>query len=187
MSGSALDAWLGRINQRHFMVSNIFWAIARVYSNDRVLSQTPSPDAMHHWAKRMIHPVLNVPVLGQGIFGAVRQKAAQSWLNDAPANNSQTAEFAAQALHALTHGGCFCMVGAYQGLRPFSNTTFSSLKIPSTLVWGTKDRSHRQTRPDSLLEILPHADVVPFEQAGHLPDLEQPTRFAALLQERITL
>jgi pimeloyl-ACP methyl ester carboxylesterase len=187
---AVLDALRVERTTLAFSCANGFYALkVAELASDRighlVLSQTPSPEAMHRWAERMILPVLHVPVLGQGIFWAVRQKAAQSWLRYAPAKSSHTADFAQPALYALSHGGCFCMVGAYQGLRPISNTTFSSLNIPSTIIWGTRDRSHRQTKPDSLLEILPHARVVRFEEAGHLPDLEQPNRFAALLQERI--
>jgi pimeloyl-ACP methyl ester carboxylesterase len=187
---AVLDALRVERTALAFSCANGFYALkVAELAGDRivhlVLSQTPSPAAMHRWAKRIIPPVLHVPVLGQGVFWAVRQKAAQSWLHFAPAKSSQTANFAEPALQALAHGGCFCMVGAYQGLRPISNATFSSLKIPSTVVWGTRDRSHRHTKPESLLEILPHADVVRFEDAGHLPDLEQPARFAALLQERM--
>lgn len=58
-------------------------------------------------------------------------------------------------------------------------------EISLIVVWGTKDRSHKHTSPDSLCRSAPHAEVVRFEDCGHFPDVEQPERYAALLPERV--
>lgn len=146
-----------------------------------ILTQTPCPDAMHTWADRTLPRVLDVPLLGQATFWATRKKAAAAWFRNAPAKQSDPAPFADPALHVLAHGGCFCMASTLQGLRRIPRQGFGQVNVPTTLVWGDRDRTHRQTDPNSILEVVPQAQVVRFADCGHMPDLEQPERFARVL------
>jgi pimeloyl-ACP methyl ester carboxylesterase len=42
------------------------------------------------------------------------------------------------------------------------------------IVWGKQDRSVPFEDSENLLEVMPRATFVPVEDAGHLPQLEQP-------------
>ena len=57
------------------------------------------------------------------------------------------------------------------------------MTTPCTLLWGPRDHSHKFTDPLSLHERVPEAEIVRFDDCGHLPDVEQPERFAAILLE----
>jgi len=49
-------------------------------------------------------------------------------------------------------------------------------------VWGSVDKSHRDTAPESLLNCVPGAEIIRFDECGHFPDLEQPERYTQLLK-----
>jgi pimeloyl-ACP methyl ester carboxylesterase len=41
------------------------------------------------------------------------------------------------------------------------------------MVWGGKDYSHRWTDKESLRDLIPHAEILVWDDCGHFPDLEQ--------------
>ena len=159
-------------------------AIAPERISSLVLSQTPSLAAMHAWTRRTIPPLLRIPAVGQIAAWLVRKKAAHSWYRKALPEATRPQLFQKIALEALSGGGCFCLAGVVQGLTRESAAALTRVTVPCTMIWGAKDLSHKETDPESLLELVPHADVVHFQDCGHFPDIEQPTRFAAILVER---
>jgi pimeloyl-ACP methyl ester carboxylesterase len=87
-----------------------------------VLSQTPSVAAMRAWALRTIPAPVMVPVLGQLVVHAGREKVAKRWIRGAlpqpaaaaadssPSDRSPLeALMTAKAVDTLRHGGCFCL------------------------------------------------------------------------------
>ena len=54
-------------------------------------------------------------------------------------------------------------------------------------VPGVTLRSRRidEANPEELLDCVPHARIVRFDDCGHFPDLERPERFASLLIEHV--
>ena len=57
--------------------------------------------------------------------------------------------------------------------------------IRTLVIWGTHDRMIPVGHAERAPEILPGAEVVLFEGAGHFPHLEQPDRFASVLERFI--
>ena len=56
----------------------------------------------------------------------------------------------------------------------------SSLKgctVPVTMIWGKKDYSHRFTDQQTLKEIIPHAQIIVWDDCGHFPELEFTDRY----------
>jgi pimeloyl-ACP methyl ester carboxylesterase len=149
-----------------------------------VLSQTPSLAAMHAWTRRTIPPLMRIPAVGQITAWLVRKKAARSWYRKALPKATGPELFQKIALEALSGGSCFCLAGVVQGLTREKAAALTGVSVPCTVIWGAKDSSHKGTKPESLLECVPHADIVHFEDCGHFPDIEQPTRFAAILVEQ---
>jgi pimeloyl-ACP methyl ester carboxylesterase len=173
-----------------FSCANGFYALRTAQlAPDRisrlVLSQTPSLDAMHRWVERIIPWPLKTPVVGQIAAWLFREKAARSWYRVALPKTTPARPFQDKALDALAGGACFCLAGVVQGLGREQPRLLVDMATPLTVVWGTKDRSHQVTDPNSLCESVPHAEVVQFDDCGHFPDVEQPERYAALLLERI--
>jgi pimeloyl-ACP methyl ester carboxylesterase len=153
--------------------------------NQLVLSQTPSMAAMHAWTSRVIPWPLRIPVIGQVLAWLVRKKAAHGWYKIALPRAISPTLFQQKAGDALSGGACFCLAGVVQGLARESVDSLRGVTTPCTMIWGTLDHSHKFTDPLSLHTLVPHAEVVRFENCGHFPDVEQPTRYAAMLVERV--
>lgn len=169
-----------------FSCANGFYALrAACIAPDRVsslfLSQTPSLDAMHAWVARLIPWPLKVPAVGQIAAWVFRQKMAHDWYDAALPKARDRAPFREPARRSLASGGCFCLAGVVQGLLKERPESLAGVTVPCTMIWGGQDKSHRHTHADALLECVPHARIVRFDDAGHFPDLEQSARYAGLL------
>jgi pimeloyl-ACP methyl ester carboxylesterase len=173
-----------------FSCANGFYALrvaqlAPARITNLVLSQTPALAAMRPWGKRCVPLPLRIPVFGQLFGWALRSKIAQVWYSVALPKNTPRKPFADKAQTALTNGGCFCLASVCQNLSRENVNALSGVTTPCTLVWGAKDHSHKHTDPLSMQQMVPHAQIVHFEDCGHFPDLEQPERYAQLLMENI--
>jgi pimeloyl-ACP methyl ester carboxylesterase len=173
-----------------FSCANGFYAIrAACMAPDRIsslfLSQTPSLDTMHGWVERIIPRPLKVPVVGQIAAWLFRRRAAHGWYDVALPKLTNREPFRQVARQAFSSGGCFCLAGVVQGLIKERPESLIGVACPCTMIWGDSDRSHRASRAESLLECMPHAQVVRFEDAGHFPDLEEPKRYVELLREHM--
>ena len=150
-----------------------------------VLAQTPSLNAMHAWTRVVPRPV-HIPVVGQIFSKLVRKRFATVWYPRALPKTTDSKPFLEKSLAALSAGSCFCLAGVVQGLRRENEDSFKNIKTPCTMVWGGQDRSHKRTDPNSLLALVPQAEIVTFDDCGHFPDIEQPGRFASILFNRLT-
>jgi pimeloyl-ACP methyl ester carboxylesterase len=150
-----------------------------------VLSQTPSLGAMHAWSDRTVPKIFHVPVLGQILGWLFRHKAVSSWYRIALPKGTDASGFRQPAIDSLSCGGCFCLAGVVQGLAKDDPNSLRGVTVPCTMFWGKLDRSHRATDPNSLRELLPHAEIIELESSGHFPDLEQPERFSKVLMELV--
>ena len=166
-----------------FSCANGFYAIAAARAAPQrirhlLLCQTPGLSAMPAWTKRNVPWPVQTPVLGQLLIRATRRKVAHGWYGAAEPDRERRAHFRAGADHALTHGACYCLAGVVQGLGRAVEAELTGVKTPATLLWGDADRSHKHTRAESMLELLPQAQITHLPECGHFPDLEQPQRYA---------
>ena len=173
-----------------FSCANGFYALrAAQLASHRIaslfLSQTPSLQAMHAWANRIIPWPIRVPVLGQTVAWLARNKSAHAWYDIALPKTTDREPYRRIAHDALSSGGCFCLAGVVQGLARESLAALKDVDVPCTMIWGAEDWSHRHTRADSLLECVPNAEIIRFDDAGHFPDLEYPKRYSELLVRHI--
>jgi pimeloyl-ACP methyl ester carboxylesterase len=150
-----------------------------------VLSQTSSLRAIHPRARRNVPWPILLPVAGQILMLLFRSKVARDWYHVALPRNTDSTFYVNTALASLNHGGCFCLAGVAQGLGGEPVDTLNGIAVPCTLLWGTKDHSHKYTEPASLVECAPNAEVIRFEDTGHFPDIEQPKRYAEILLGKV--
>jgi len=59
----------------------------------------------------------------------------------------------------------------------------SEIEIPVLIVWGTDDWVIPSAAAHSYNRRVPHSKLAIFEQTGHVPQLERPSRFNRLLDE----
>ena len=151
-----------------------------------VLSQTPSLNAMHAWTKGIIGAV-HFPVVGQIFAWIFRKHFACVWYPLALPRSTDPKPFQKKSHKALSAGSCFCLASVVQGLCREQEISLKNITTPCTMIWGEKDRSHKGTDPNSLLALVPKAEIVRFSDCGHFPDIEQPERFAAILMDRVSM
>ncbi|MBV6647230.1 MAG: alpha/beta hydrolase [Cyclobacteriaceae bacterium] len=149
------------------------------------LAQTPSLCAMKSWATQTIPRVLTMPVLGQITNAFLEKKLANSWYKYALPRGHDISDYQSKAVDAIKNGGCFCLSGLVQGLAKDMNSTLNALEVPATLVWGSKDFTHRRTSSESILEHLPNCEIIEFDNCGHFPELENTNHYVKLLNERL--
>lgn len=169
-----------------FSCANGFYALrvaqrARHRVSRLVLSQTPSLEAMHAWVHRMIPRPLFIPVIGQIANWAMRKRASQRWYRHALAEETREPWFGEVCSTAFSSGACFCLASVVQAMMKESPETLSISDTPCTLIWGTQDRSHSATEPESIRMHAANAEIIRYDQTGHFPDLERVDRFIRVL------
>lgn len=187
---AVLDALGIEIATLFFSCGNSYYAIAvakhfpkRVYR--LVLAQTPSFDTMKaQWVNRNIPGLLRTPYLGQVANAIMAKKLTSRWYDKALPRNSPHKEFFTRhALSVLDSGGCFCLASIVQGMLNSSTHGLYNIEVPTAMIWGNSDKSHKHTNFESLREHIPHCVIHEFDGCGHFPYLEQPKAFAAILME----
>jgi cation diffusion facilitator CzcD-associated flavoprotein CzcO/pimeloyl-ACP methyl ester carboxylesterase len=78
-------------------------------------------------------------------------------------------------------------LGTYRGVRPEWRSTLlgalTKLDIPTLVVWGDHDHILPATHLAAAAQALPEAETHVFAKAGHMPQIEQPDQFAAVVEE----
>jgi pimeloyl-ACP methyl ester carboxylesterase len=169
-----------------FTCANGFYALAFASRRPErvarlVLGQTPSFDTMLAWMERVVPKPIRVPVVGQLINYAQRQRLPGQWFGICLPDSAPRAEWTGIACSNLHAGGCFCFASVVQGLWRCRGETFAGIVAPTVMLWGERDRSHRKTDPESLLSVVPHARIVRLPSVGHCPHLEDPDALLAAL------
>ena len=59
----------------------------------------------------------------------------------------------------------------------------AEIEMPTLIVWGLSDRVVPVAAALSYHRRIPHSRLEIFERTGHVPQLERPLRFNALLDE----
>jgi len=149
-----------------------------------VLAQTPSPQAMQRWTKRIVPAPLKLPYLGQLVMAATARKFATSWFDlSLPRESAHKAAFAQQARHAVESGGCFCLASLVQSLGDCNNHDLQGVQCPTLLYCGDNDFSHKYTDFESLKDVIPQAEIRVLSGCGHFPDLERSADYASGLKQ----
>ncbi len=149
------------------------------------LAQTPSLYQMEGWAKRSIPKPLKTPWLGQMTNLFLEKKLAYKWYNYALPKNIDRSGYQQIAVDTIKRGGCFCLSSLVQGLSKELKNPLGGIEIPTTLVWGNKDYTHRFTDFNSIKEHAPNSNIVEFDNCGHFPELENPTKYVSLINETL--
>ena len=170
-----------------FSCANGFYAIAAAKKAPQrirrlLLAQTPGFSAMPAWTERNVPKAIQTPVVGQLLNRFARRKLARVWYGMSMPDKPQRAEFRKTAAHALDHGACFCLAGVVQGLSRAQADELSGVKAPTILLWGDSDKSHKHTRAESLLDLLPQARIRHLPDCGHFPELEQPDVYVGVVR-----
>lgn len=67
----------------------------------------------------------------------------------------------------------------------FLDRAYLTERLPMMLIWGTSDSVLPAHHAELAAAVIPHAEVVMFDGAGHFPFRDDPERFLALVREFI--
>lgn len=174
-----------------FSCSNGYYAIQAAMDNPErfnhvFLSQTASIGSILDWTKKSIPGMLKIPVIGQVANAVYARKFASIWYKySLPKNHESRHKYSKIASNSIEKGGCFCLSSLVQGLSKNKNSTLQLVGVPTTLVWGAMDFSHRETDKDSIRNHIKDCEIIDFKNCGHFPELENTTDFVRLIRERI--
>ncbi|MGI8461463.1 MAG: alpha/beta fold hydrolase [Solirubrobacterales bacterium] len=75
------------------------------------------------------------------------------------------------------------MLGAVAGLVGYDVTDrLPEIEVPTLVVWGRQDRVVPPSDGEEFVRLIPNAQRVVFDRCGHVPPIERPARFNALLE-----
>ena len=145
-----------------------------------VLAQASSLEEAKKWANRVdFKGIIGTPFLGQIALRLGKKKISDLWYGNALPKGADRTDYLAEALHSFGLGSRFSLASALQALKREQMTSEALTIEQDTLVlWGKLDRTHRATRKESILELLPNGEMLELENCGHFPDLEAPELFA---------
>ncbi len=149
------------------------------------LAQTPAMHQMKKWTKQNVPKLVRIPGLGQIANSFLEKKLAEKWYNYALPKNVDRSEYQQKAVNTIKNGGCFCLSSLVQGLTKELNNPLNGIEIPTTLIWGNKDYTHRGTDFASIKEHILNAKIIKFENCGHFPDLENSAKYVNLINETL--
>jgi pimeloyl-ACP methyl ester carboxylesterase len=76
------------------------------------------------------------------------------------------------------------MLAAVEGLVGYDFTDrLPEIEVPTLIVWGRQDRVVPPADGEEFERLIPNSRLVVFDRCGHVPQLEKPARFNALLDE----
>jgi pimeloyl-ACP methyl ester carboxylesterase len=153
------------------------------------LAQVAGVEAMRAYARRIdggLGPIrlLHTPVLGQLFMMAARDATARSWFRRALPKGFDVDSVWDVTRQVYRRGGQFCMASIIQ-CHAHVEAAQATVPpgCPAQIFWGEADRTHRETRRESVLAQLPRGTLHVLPDRGHCPDIEAPDRYARLLLE----
>jgi pimeloyl-ACP methyl ester carboxylesterase len=78
-------------------------------------------------------------------------------------------------------------LGTFRGIREEWRTQLveavAELGLPTLVAWGDRDRILPALHLEAAVAALPHAETHVFRDSGHMPQIEKPDEFAAVVEE----
>jgi pimeloyl-ACP methyl ester carboxylesterase len=148
-----------------------------------ILLQVASYEQMRAWTFREdVYRIIQTPLIGQIAIRLGRKLLVRHWYRAALPAGSEPSRFTDPVLNAFREGACVGLASAFQAVQAGSFRLDAPISQQVVVLWGTADRTHADTRQDSILEVVPHAQWIEYAGCGHFPDLENEGEFASLLR-----
>ncbi|CAM1372459.1 Alpha/beta hydrolase [Tenacibaculum litopenaei] len=174
-----------------FSCSNGYYAMKAAMNNPErfrhiFLSQTPSAEGLLTWTEKSIPSLIKRPLIGQVANAIYAKKFAGIWYQYAlPKSSTSRFNFTEIAQTSIHKGGCFCLSSLVQELKKDRHTELYLNEVPTTLVWGGADFTHRKTDKNSIKTHIHNCEIIEFNDCGHFPELERTKDYVQLITERI--
>ncbi len=130
---------------------------------------------------RTLFGALSVTARAEGVAAAKALWAQAGWF----ATARETPEIAAQLDEMLADysGWHWLNESRSRSVEPAAATRLGELKVPALVITGGRDLPYNQRIGEVLAAGLPNARTLTLPQAGHMPNLEDPTAVNEALSE----
>jgi 2-hydroxymuconate-semialdehyde hydrolase len=197
---ATLDA-LGETRPVHLMGNSLGGAVSLqmlIDEPDRVATLTLVNSAGFGREVTAALRILGVPFLGRPLLGRIDAKAARrierSLFADRALVTDERIEMALQIARQPDFAAVYLEIArALGGVRGIAPRWRSELlgrvarhPKPTLIVWGDRDLILPVTHLEAARAALPHAQSHLFPDTGHMPQLERPAEFAALVRPLLT-
>lgn len=168
-------------------VNGLYAAMAAQLAPERVdalvLCQTPSLGQLKAWSRAQIPRPLRNRAVGDLIVRVGRRPLAAYWYRSVVATTAPLEVrkwFEDLAYLGFRRGAAWRLAPLVHALMHEPDESIGELTPPTTLLWGTEDRSH--LRAGTVPESAPGPPTIQRVATGHFPDLEDPRTFAAAVR-----
>ncbi|HEX8931121.1 MAG TPA: alpha/beta fold hydrolase, partial [Actinomycetota bacterium] len=139
--------------------------------------------------------ILAVPLLGRPLLGRIDPRTARRIESSLFADRALVTEERVRMAVRIARQPDFAAVyleiaralGGFRGIAPRWRSSLLSrvaqVPKPTLIVWGERDLILPATHLAAARAALPHARSHLFPQTGHMPQLERPEEFAALVRQ----
>lgn len=148
-----------------------------------VLAQAPDWEGARHWGTAVLDPAgaLREPWAGQAAWRLGREAlSVDGWYPAAAPAGHDVGPWQVTAREVFAHHPTYALATLAQTWFAAGHTpALAPVTRPAAVVWGAADRTHVKagSNPRGMLRHVPHARFIELPDAGHFPDVEQPTRF----------
>jgi len=160
-------------------------AFAMRYPNktDGLLAiQTPSWQDYLKWVNT-IDPMrlARTPVVGQSAFWLISPFIQKKWYRIAePDRKNRKQIINTHNTRPIRHC-CFCFASTLQSLSGQDPFAGKQLDVPSAILWGSKDITHKKSHPFSIQTYLNNPKKFDLKTAGHFPEMSSPDTYLEAL------
>lgn len=148
-----------------------------------ILLQTPGFEGMRPWLRASVPKPVKIPYVGQLLVYLQRLKIPKMWFKVAlPKHSNHLLGFSELSKHRIEQGCCNCLASVVQGLSAMKEEDLLGCEVPTLMIWGKKDYSHRFTDESSLRDLIPNAEILVWNDCGHFPELEYTDRYLEIIK-----
>ncbi|BAV05007.1 Pimeloyl-ACP methyl ester carboxylesterase [Filimonas lacunae] len=112
-------------------------------------------------------------------YDYIRERVAYTFYNPAMA----TEELVLEVMEVTTDSAkCLCTIRmAKSAQRNYVADLLPGIEVPVWLIWGKEDKVTPVHVAYEFADLLPHAHLTVFDECGHVPMMEKPDHFNAVL------
>lgn len=118
---------------------------------------------------------------GPAQYELIKYAASKLWFEISGGPHGDAENMARITHQVFDDGGCQCLAELVGSMFNNPEPAFEPIQIKTTILWCGADKTHRHSTAESLLELVPNSEIIRWEDAGHLPEVEFPKRMVELI------
>lgn len=151
-----------------------------------ILWQAPSWEQELRFVHKSIdpHETLRQPD-GPVQYEQMKYAASKLWFEISGGPQGNAEDMTKKTHQVFDDGGCQCLAELIGSMFNSPKPSFEPVSTKTTILWCGADNTHRNSTAESLLELVPNSEIIRWEDAGHLPEVEFPKRMVELIQNAV--